>query len=503
MKGARTAAATTCAAVLAANAWHIAANRTAPAFDDAWYLEVSFRIHQALKHDLWSAAQAYVDAFRIKAPLISVLPLPLYALFGTGERVALWVNELAFALTMYFVFRIGRRLYGEKAGLAASMAASLMPLLYGLSRVYLVETVLTCLVTASVWAIIDAPDREPYRTIIRGTFLGLGLLTKSLFPLYLLGPAWLRRRELIRNAGRTLAIGLALAATWYAFNLPYVVGFGWSAGFGRIASDYHGAAGWLSGPIIFLGNFGRDALSWPYAVCAALLAASAWLACGRGFVWTRAESLLAAWFLVPALVLVLGVNKDVRFIAPALPALAVALGAAAASLTATPRRTALLSLLLLPPAAVFAAQTFGIPNRAALAHNGAPARAEAFDREAAVSAVARNARPDSVIAVGVEHPGFNANNLSCLAAAQGHAFRFISLGYAQTSVEAALIRLKDKNADMLLMVRGIPPEELPVFLNRANSGLQARIDSGSLPARRLGFVSLRAGVTAELYGLRR
>ena len=62
------------AGVLAATAWHIARNAAPPSFDDAWYLETSFRLWTALKSGPLPFLDAYENAFRIKAPLISLMP---------------------------------------------------------------------------------------------------------------------------------------------------------------------------------------------------------------------------------------------------------------------------------------------------------------------------------------------------------------------------------------------------------------------------------------------
>jgi hypothetical protein len=109
----------------------------------------------------------------------------------------------------------------------------------------------------------------------------------------------------------------------------------------------------------------------------------------------------------------------------------------------------------------------------------------------------------TVAAIALEHPRLNANNLAALAAARGLDLRFVSLGYAQTSAEAALIRLKDKDADRLIIVSGIPEDRLPAFLNRANSGVAAALASGRLPARETVRVNLGPGVTAVVYRIGR
>ncbi|MBI5631793.1 MAG: glycosyltransferase family 39 protein [Elusimicrobia bacterium] len=494
MKAWRAAALGVCALVLAGNAWHILHHKAPPAWDDAWYLENSFRFYYALKQSMAAFAWEYVVSFKIKAPLISVLPLPFYWLFGPGERAALWVNQLALSLCWVFCYKIGRKLYGEKAGLLSVIFAALMPMLYGLSRIYLVECVLATLVTWTQWRILQIKEKE--RGFSLGLILGLGLLAKSLFPIYALSSIWLMRRELRPQAKTAALAAVLVAGTWYAFNWPYALGFAWSAGFGAIGKDYGpgGSGPWarfVSPQLQFLGQ----GLSFSCVAVFFSLILLNWRKMGE----LSPSKFLAGWFLLPWLAWTMGVNKELRYLAPALPALAIGLGACAASWASGRLRRSLLGLIILIPLGVFSSQTFGWPEARALAYNGPPSNNPGWDRAALVAAAARHAGPGSVIAVALEHPFLNANNLSSLAAAEGRGYRFINLGYAQSSAEGALIRLKDKSADFLILVRDAPKGDLSPLLNRANAGLMSAVRHGTLPTLKLESVPLFPGVHAELY----
>lgn len=479
-------------ALFAANAWHLSTQSGAPAWDDAWYLEESFRIFNSLRRGLGAFFSEYAGAFRIKAPLIALLPLPLYALFGAGEKVALWANQALLAATLFFVFRIARALHGERAAWAAVMAAALTPILYGLSRVFLVECLLTALVAWAQWLILSArPGRRAAAGL--GAVLGLGLLAKVIFPLYAAGTLWLKRGEL-RPAVKVSALAaLAVASTWYAFNAVYVLGFAVKAGFGSVVK-VTGAASGLGGAPAYLADLGTNALSWAGVTCAASLLAVAgaprWRVAG-------APLFLGAWIGVPFLVFLVGLNKDIRYVAPALPALAILIGAAAATLVEK-RRPLLPAGALAVMLGVLAIQTFGWGP--AMAYNGAPVRAERWDRSALVAAAAA-ADPDGVFAVALEHPQLNANNLSSMAAARGQEATFVNLGYAQPSLEAALIRLKDKSVDHVILFDGVPSAELPGYLNQVNEALRRALGTRRLPAEQVSAVSLAPGVQATVFRL--
>lgn len=500
MRTGRAAAAFT-AATLAAGAWHIRTNAAPPAWDDAWYLEVSFRLFHALERGLLPFASEYASAFRIKAPLLSLVPLPLYALAGTGERVAPWVCLAALGGACAAVHAAARAMWPAHprrdsiAALSAALTA-LIPLLYGLSRVFLVESLLTALVAAAVWRVAAAGKAGRREAAGLGVLLGLGLLAKVLFPLYLAGPVWLRRRTLLPHLKTALLVAVPLAATWYAFNLPYVLGFAWSAGFGKIAADYSGSSGGVAARMLsFASVLLGGALSWPLTGAMALCIGGA---AARRKPLDDGSRLALAW-AAPLALLALGVNREIRFAAPALPALALLAARAAMAFDSRRTRAAAAAALLGTGSFVFARQTFLVPAADALPWCGAPSSDPGWDRGALVAAAAEGG--GTVAALALEHPRLNANNLSSLAAARGLPLRFVSLGYAQTSVESALIRLKDKGADRLILVSGVPDSELPPFLNRVNEDIARALAAGRLPARAAGRATVAPGVTAAVYGI--
>jgi hypothetical protein len=492
-------AATAAAATLGATAWHIARNAAPPTFDDAWYLETSFRLFSALKTGPGAFAQSYLEAFRIKAPLVALVPIPLYALFGTGERVAVWANLPLAALAAWGWSRAASCWWhehprGKDAAALAGALTALLPMAYGLSRFFFVETLLSALLGLWAWRCAAARPDDRREGIRLGLILGLGLLTKSTFPLLAAGFAWPARARLRPHAKTALLVGGALASTWYAANLPYIAGFAWSAGFGRVAGDYAGAGG-LAARLDWLISILRNGLSWPLAAAMAAVGTGAILTEKNVDAGTRA----ALWGLAPLLVYAAGVNREPRLIAPLLPIAALLAARASISFHRAPARAATAALLLVAGLAVCADQTFLAGPARALAFNGAPQADRGWDRGALMDAVAGSG--GRIAAVAFEDARLNANNLSSLAAARGLDLKFINLGYAQTSSEAALIRIKDKSCDHLIFVDGVPESESPAFLNRANAGVRTMVASGRLRTKSVGQVVLAPGVTATVLRL--
>lgn len=494
-------AAALAAVLLACGARSVLLDRAAPAWDEAWYLENSFRLFHALGRGLPEFAAAWAGAFRIKAPLASLTPLPLYALAGPTETAGRLAALAGHGAALVFVWLAARAFWREhprRDGIAALAAVltALIPLLFGLSRRLLVESLLVALVAATARRLAE-PRPRPGDGARLGGLLGLGLLCKVSFPLFVAGPLWLRRRDWVPAARPALLVAGLVAATWYAFNLPYVLGFAWSAAFGRLAADYAVAG---AGPLAFPGRLADQALSWPLAAAMAATLAAGALAERRRLL-DGGVRLCLLW-LAPLLVFAASPNAEVRLAAPALPALALLCARASFSLERAGRAAAITALLA-AGGLVFVRETFVSPPGRTMPWSGRPAPAEPFDRGALVDAAALAAGRDGVAALALEHPALNANNLASLAAARGLGLRFISLGYAQASAEGALLRLKDKDATALIFVDGLAEDAVPLFLNRANAGVAEALRSGRLRGKLAATVPLAHGVAARVYRIGR
>lgn len=498
------ASAAAAAAVLAATARHVALNAAPPAWDDAWYLEVSFRLWSALKTSPLAFARAYADAFHIKAPLIALVPLPLYALFGAGERVAVWSGLPLAAVAAWAWSRAAAAWWrghprGADAAALGGALAALLPIAYGLSRIFFAETLVSCLLALFAWRCAVARPQDRRESVRLGLLFGLGCLAKVTFPLFAAGFVWHARARLRPHAKTAALVAALVAATWYASNAPYVLGYAWSAGFGRVARDYAGAGG-LAARRDWLLALLRHDVSWPSAGAAAAVAA---VASRRGLRRPDEGTRAALWGLAPLAVYAVGVNADVRLPAPLLPVLPLLTARAAMSLESRALRAAVVALLLGAGLSVCADQSVSAGPDRTLAYNGPPSSNPGWDRGALVDAAAAAAGRDGVAAVALEHRLLNANNLSSLAAARGLGLSFVSLGYAQDNAESALIRLKDKGACALILVDGPTGSDLPAFLNRADAGVAAAVASGRLPARVTARVALAPGVAARVLRLGR
>ena len=526
------------------------ADHRPPTYDDAWFLENSLIFHHRLAEGgLRSLASAYVTSFGTKAPLLSLVPLPFYVIFGTGPRVALLANVLFLVIANVFLFLLVRRLYTPGTALAAALFFQTMPLAYGLSRVFMADYGLATLTIVWLYALTASDQlRSGPVNVFLGILLGLGLLMKVSFPAFVAGPLllvlWERWRQDSTGPRRllpallTLAVpAVLIAATWYASNLRTILQYAWAGSYGEIGRQYGfgGFGHWLE----LLINRGTSVY---YAVALLLLGAASLVAGVRPPPESRRRAwFCAAWLVPPLLAAAASSNREIRLVAPLLPPLAVLLAAAVARLGRRPAvQIALTILVALPPLRLYAEHTYGPLATGGHYHPDhdhpvewgpfvlfsrdlgwarCPDSNGNWDQQRVVEALYALAPQWPVddalrrllasegipalepyyVVMGVEHPYLNANLLSYLNAYRRYPLAFTSAGYAEASLDRAMERIYRLNARFLVLGEGISQTDLPGFLNQVNNALQSRLERGEMPYRLRAKVSLTHDIKAVLY----
>lgn len=502
------------AVFVVANLVWVRLDRLPPMWDQSWYLDGGELLYRALNQGgLIGLAKVFTVLNGTKAPLLSLLPVPLYLLFGHSYHVALGVNLVLMTVTSYYVFRLAKALRGRRAGIYAVILLNLLPLVAGLSREFLVETCLTAMVVAWHVYLLESDDLRARGTWWRlGIVLGLGMLTKILFPLYILGGSvyvlWRRvradravRRDLLAVFGATLGTGAVVAATWYARNLRGAISAAANSGFGSVASDYgsRSVLAWQTLSAYWL-RVAVDVVSPLLALFLTVVLVAVLVARWRGrldapvFRDAGAPRALVWWIAVPFVVLSLGVNKDIRFLAPALPALAI-LGAAGLDALTLRRSSAwftggaLLAVFVPYLLGSFAAPAelggLGPGARSVLlAGTGGYVRAPSAESwpiaevERAIEAEATNAGLTSPrVTLLFDHPRINVNNLQYQRDFTGGVVVYQSSPYMTPLTDAAGERLVLENSDYLVTKsRDLGPE----FVNVLNARIAADVEAGGL-----------------------
>ncbi len=522
---------------LATLAW-VKLDTVPPHWDEAHYLyEGELLYHTLLQHGPVAFLSAFSRAIGTKAPLITVLPFPLYALLGEGFVAARCVNVVFIIVASWYLFRLGEIVVGRRAALLGVVLLNTFPLVAAMSRQFLVEYGLMTLVIMWMYYLVRwQRGEEGWPTWALGIVLGLGMLMKVTFPLYAAMPtALVLARDVLRHRrlrpamllglARIAVVALPIAGLWYFRNWATVFGFVLNAGFGESAQPYGQGnvfslrtvgAYWLH-----LINFGLGAYAFLLLVAVACWACwTCWINWRAWRSGNRSDAaviprdhlhLLLAWWVVPWLALTFAVSKDIRFAMPYLPALALLLGAGLAGFGG--RRLAVLG----PVAAVailgYGHYSFGLPRPAGaelragglilLSKNlewAHPPTAQRWPNESVVEMIAADAArqglAQSKVSVMFSHFHLSAHNLNYFSALHETPVRFNTYHFQLREPASELAGRIRAQADYLLTKSGSPGADL---LNAKNLEVLDLLREGGMPFHRLAAIPLPDGSEVTIH----
>ena len=314
-----------CAHVLTNISW-LTIDTRPPYFDMAGHAIVTLRIlGLPFLTDPLSAIDGLLHLNQYP-PLVYWLAAPVAGLFGRTVDVMTAVNTTFFCALILSTAAIARRLASPRAGLLAAFLVSMYPILYGLSRQFLLDVPLTAITTLGVWLLLRTEGfSRSADSLWLGLVIGLGMLTKWTFPVYFAGPmlivlagaAWREPRRSLLNAGKAVLVGAAVMAPWYTANIPQIkhqMHVNTVFGVARGAPPVGSLDAWLFYAQAVIG----DQLFVPLAVL--------WAAGLVVIVVKRrdgAAALLFAWTAVTYVVMSMYGPKDIRYTMPFLPAGAI------------------------------------------------------------------------------------------------------------------------------------------------------------------------------------
>lgn len=491
----------------AGSLWYILASRVPPSWDDGAYLEISFHLWDRLAHGrILSFLYGFSEALGFKAPLITLLPFPAFLVAGKGMAQAQIAGLGALAALSFYSWRIGSLLRPPWGGPLAVWLVNLTPLVYGLSRHFYVETLLAALCAAAVYHLLAGGGRRAL-----GAILGLGLLCKLAFPIYIAVPvATLAfRRRTLRDWLWIAGIAAAIASVWYGRNLGSALRFARSAGYGATGQAGEGAARMAAYVRVVL----EQGWGWPLLSLLAAVAALALLGLLERPDRERLRELaaLAGWAALPCVFFSSGLTPDPRWCGPALAGASVALavlGATAIERAPERVRPALALAALLPAAAVYAEQTFGVrlfprPGKRVPAYvwNGPPETGGFWGQKELWSLIAKDAAATPGVKGVVlfpQHRHFNPNTAGVYANLDGWPLRFHAFN-RYPSPEHAILFVETSGAEYLTLVDGLPEGELDKQLNRHNASVLAAIEKGVLPFKQWAAGGLPNGAQAYVF----
>lgn len=530
-------------------AYWMIANVAPPPWDESWYLQTSVDFYRALHQDqvfqflatlqkpgaVVQVALRQGQAFQFlatlmtafggtKAPLLSLLPLPIYLLFGTAYGTVIATNVIVFGLGILVLYAYVRKVWGLPQAILAVVIFSTMPVVYGVGRQFLVETGLTGLVVLWMYLLhLSGGLKKGSYDNWFGVVLGLGLLDKVSFPLYVVGPTlyFLFTAELpvgvaLRRVWRVFWIGLLVAAVWYAPNARTVVHYAISAGYGSIGANYsYGSPFALATIARYLQVVANYATSVYYAVAvvAALAVAAINAAVRRRIIASPRQVSATLWFLVPFVIFLFGENKDFRFLLPCLPAVAILLANSVWAIRGSRMlRLGAIALLLAGPLGLALETTLpSSASRPSVVLGGwvlaaeyvgyaTPPDAQNWPIRAILTRIEYQARvmPTGtmpLVLLVVDNPEFNQNNFSYYADAAGYNLD-ISAVLTASPADRTVALQRMMQAQFLITKTG---NQGPTFTTSLNAEFRRLLRRGALPFRPLATFRLPDGSTATVY----
>jgi hypothetical protein len=495
----------------AVNGYYFHRSRTPTFWDDSAYLSGSLVLSDALRdHGVAGFARAFAHLFGNRAPLICALPVPLYTVFGREFDPRFLIGVGFVILMSIYLFRIAENLWSPREGLLAVAILQTMPLMYGLSRQFLVDYGLATLVVMWIFYFHLHPVSGVWPIARLGLLLGLGALMKFTFPLYIAAPAavqailairgcrgWHDKTRMVARFGVILLVGGLMAAVWYVPNWQTVIAYARSASNGDISINY-GSPDVFSARVImdYFFTLGAAALSTFYAFSLAL-ALVAWLLLPKrpGYGWGSHSWLLVAWVSVPFVIATFSVAKDPRYIAPLVPVAALWLSRTATVFCPPRRLLAASALLLTVPVFAYACSSFPFGERipgfavgrfqvwsSHLAYYAAaPGDDGAWQQAEIIGAVCHGPEPPEEgdrLLVLLSHKYLNNENLKYLTLRAACGLQVVGVPSQIATPEQVKSFLDQVRPKYVLIVPRVPePELAPSFANATKGEAERLITS--------------------------
>jgi 4-amino-4-deoxy-L-arabinose transferase-like glycosyltransferase len=385
---------------------------------------------------LLTVTQYWPPFFHLSSVLVT---LPL----GFSVSKVAGTNFLFLPVAVGSVYAIGRRLFGVEVGVGAVVLTLLYPIVYALSRTVLIDFALLAMVALSLQTVLASDGGlNLRRSWMPGLAAGCAMLTKWTAVVFVIGPAVLWAVRCLRRdrpRGRAAFASLGVAALVFAVvALPwYVTAFdtflkGLGVAFGSDPAQEGDPVRLLPSLQWYWAAIRSQVIMWPLLVAtlAAIAAAAAWCRAREGLLF------LACWILPPIVFFVLIPNKDGRFIAPALPAVAMLAAAGVQSMPWRRLRAAAWALIVGIGVLQFYAISFGWPVRMTNFYTGPPQQADWKVDEIVAALGAMEAPAPLRVAVLANDPDFEPNLFILDAAIGRRRMKVDGVGHRLEPIEA-------------------------------------------------------------------
>ncbi len=168
------------------NIWILSNHRTPQMEDAAEDISHSLDMFDLFREGNIRAALRITEQY---GPVLYYVTQPFYLFLGRSAMSAVLVNTLFFVLLIIATYLIGKEMFSDATGLLAAFLVSFYPQVFGMSRVYTPDFVLTALIAFDVLFLLKSRGFTSRKySMILGFFLGVSALVKPAFIIFFAGP---------------------------------------------------------------------------------------------------------------------------------------------------------------------------------------------------------------------------------------------------------------------------------------------------------------------------
>ena len=213
--------------------------------DQVWYLFQSLSIYDAVNTYSIDTLIYFTSGYH--PPLVYLLVIPSYFIAGASTDVAILTNILYYAILILSIYGIAYRISNKKEiGLLSAFIISTFPMIFGMSRLFLMDFPLTAMVSLSIYFLFCTEHfKNRTYSILFGISMALGLLIKPGYPFFIILPflyiirndikiikivsgskqlvSELKLRKSIHNILYSITIAIFLASFWYIPNFKAIL----------------------------------------------------------------------------------------------------------------------------------------------------------------------------------------------------------------------------------------------------------------------------------------
>ena len=231
------------ACFMAANLVWLFFDRTPVEWDDGWNLLVSNYYYRRLSgvevrpvYEFWRQYPIVYHAATMYPPFFRLSSAPLYFAFGFSPDVGVLTNFFFYLLAVYSAWVLAKRLFCSRTAFLACFMVSTSPLFLSLSRFYMLDFALSCLVFSGIVFYVLADNfSSRFNTAVFALLAGLGTMTKLQYPFLVLAPVlflfvWANlrgrfrlKRKQVENVIMALCIYLVLVLPWISRNVDGIL----------------------------------------------------------------------------------------------------------------------------------------------------------------------------------------------------------------------------------------------------------------------------------------